>query len=166
MKKLVVSALVVGMACVGTVAQAQVGAKKKAGDPRVEKLLEEANLQYKVDGDGDFVLGNSVGDGRSQIVWVLSDTSELGALEIREVWSMAYRSEEPISPETARRLLDQNSKVKLGAWQVKEMGGEHFAIFSAQIAADTDAQSLLTAMEAVTRTADLMELELTGKDDF
>lgn len=164
MKKLVVVLMAV-LVCVAPFASAQVGAKK-AGDPRVEKLLKEADLKYTVDKDGDFCLGNNLGDGRTQLVWILSNTSELGTLEIRQIWSIAYRSKTPFSARVANRLLEQNSKVKLGSWQVRKMGDDYVAVFSAQIAADTDKLSLVFALHAVTTTADEIEKELTSKDEY
>ena len=135
-------------------------------DPRVEKLLKAAELNYKVDKDGDFRLGNQVTEERTQLAWILSNTSTLGSLEIREVWSVAYRSKQPFSKDIANKLLEQNTQVKLGAWQIRKMGEDYVAVFSAQIAADSDEMTLLLALQAVTTTADLMEKELTGKDDF
>ncbi len=164
MKKAVVVSMAV-LVCLATFTYAQVGAKK-AGDSRVETLLKEADLTYTIDEDGDFRLENDVGNGRTQLVWILSNTSNLGSLEIRQVWSVAYRSKTPFSAEVANRLLEVNSKVKLGSWQVREMGDEYVAVFSAQIAADTDRMSLLLAIHAVTTTADEIEKELTEKDDY
>lgn len=157
-----VAILLVGLT---SFAGAQVGAKK-AGDPRVAKVLNEAGLRYSVDADGDFLLSNDVGDGRTQLVWILSNTSELGTLQIRQIWSVAYRSRTPLSPWVANRLLEQNSNVKLGSWHVRKMGGDYVAVFSAQMVADTDQMPLLMALHAVTTTADEMENELTDKDDF
>ncbi len=164
MKKMVV-VLTATLVCLAPFVIAQVGAKK-AGDPRVEKILKEADLKYTVDGDGDFRLINDVGDGRTQLALILSNTSELGTLEIRQIWSIAYGSKTPFSARVANRLLEQNSRVKLGAWQVRTMGDDYVAVFSAQIAADTDRLSLLSALHAVTTTADEIEKELTGKDDY
>ncbi|HOM16056.1 MAG TPA: hypothetical protein PLQ00_01940, partial [Thermoguttaceae bacterium] len=75
-------------------------------------------------------------------------------------------SKEPIPPKIAARLLEQNGQVKLGAWQIRKMGENYVAVFSAQIAANTDVKTLLLALQAVTSTADEMEKELTDKDDF
>ena len=148
-----------------TCAGAQVGALK-TGDPRVEKLLKDADLKYRVDKDGDFRLVNETKSDRRQIAFILSNTSKLRSLEIREVWSVGYRSKSPFSASVSNRLLEQNSKVKLGAWQVRKMGEDYVAVFVAQIAADTDKLSLLLSLHAVTTTADEMEEELTGKDDL
>lgn len=161
----VVAILMLLLLPVSNPAWSQVGAKK-SGDERVKKLLEDAEIKYEVDKDGDFKLINEVNDGRTQLVFVLSETSKLGTLEIRQLWSVAYRSKDPFPALIANRLLEANSEVKLGAWQTLKMGNDYLAIFSAQVAADTDRRSLLLALHAVTTTADEIEKELTGKDDF
>jgi hypothetical protein len=144
---------------------AQVGAKKQ-GDPRVTKLLDKAGLKSTIDSDGDFRLHNEVSDGRSQLIWILSNTSELRDLEIREVWSIAYKSPEPFTAEVANRLLEENCQTKIGAWQMRKMGDDFVAVFSAQVAADTDSDALVTVIDAVAQTADNMEQELSKGDDW
>lgn len=136
-------------------------------DHRAERLLLTAKLSFEIDDDGDFRLELPIGNDRTQFVWVISQTSKLGDLEIREIWSIGYRSAEPFSQEVGNRLLQANSKVKLGAWQMRRLGEDHVAVFSAQIAAQTDVQTLLLSIHAVSSTADEMEIELTdGKDRF
>ncbi len=166
MKTLTTSAAVIMLACFTGAVHAQVGGAKKTGDSRIAELLREAELKYTVDNDGDFRLVNSLEGGRTQVAFIISNTSTLGLLEIREIWSAAYSSKAPLSAEVANRLLEQNSKVKLGAWQVRKMGDNYIVMFVAQIAATTDRLALLVALHAVTATADQMENELTGKDDF
>jgi len=158
-------ATVVVMSIVVLPGFAQVGAKK-AGDPRVTRPLEEAGLKSSMDDDGDFRLHNEVADGRSQLVWILSNTSELRDLEIREVWSIAYKSPNPFPAEVANRLLEENCQTKIGAWQMRKMGEDFVAVFSAQIAADTESGTLVTVLDAVAQTADNMEQELSTGDDW
>lgn len=141
----------------------QVGAKK-ACDRRVERLLQETDLKFEIDSDGDFRLGDRLDDGRTQLIWVLSRTSELGSMEIREIWSIAHRSKLPPSETLANRLLRENAKVKIGAWQVRKMGEDYVVVFCAQIAAETDKVSLLVACHAVSVTADELEKDLSKQD--
>ena len=166
----ILAASLVALLVLASPAAAQVGAKP-TGDVRVKSLLTDLSLKFEVDADGDFRLLNETTEGRTQLVWVLSQTTKLGegepgAIEIREVWSIAYRSKTPFSAKIANRLLEQNAKVKLGSFQVRKMGEEYVAVFSAQIAADTDKRTLLLAILAVQSTADQLELELTEKDDY
>jgi len=146
-------------------AQAQ-DAPPTVADARVERLLEEATVEYSVDADGDFRLVYDIGGGRRQVIWIPSGTSDFGALEIRQVWSIAHRSKGPLPADLANRLLDRNGAVILGAWLTEQAGDEVGVIFAVQVAAETDALTLRSVIHAVATTADAMEKDLTGGDDF
>ena len=141
-------------------------AQAQLQDARVGALLDEAQTRYEVDGDGDYVLGFRLPNGRTQRIWINSNTERYDAMEIREVWSPAYLVESELSGAVAQQLLRQNANVKLGAWHVADMFGTQAAIFSVKVPADADGATLMTVLEAVTMTADLMDLELNGDDDF
>jgi hypothetical protein len=161
------SNLVVMLSLSASAAQAQdAPALAPTVDARVERLLKEVAAEYTVDEDGDFRLVYDIGGGRSQLIWIPSGTSDFGALEIRQVWSIAHRSQGPLPAELANRLLDRNGAVILGAWLTEPAGDELGVIFAVQVAAEADALSLRSAIHAVATTADAMENELTGKDDF
>jgi len=166
MQKLVLLVVVAAFAIVPPMASAQVGAKTITPDARVEKLLEEADLNYTIDEDGDFRLEFALDDDRSQLVWISSKTASYEVLEIRDVWSVAYRSKEPLSADIANKVLRKNGEMILGAWQIKKWGEEYVLAYAAQVAANTDAASLESAAEAVVISADELEKELTGKDEF
>lgn len=144
-------------------AQAQAGTTV---DDRVARQLTEANLSYEVDDEGDYRLKYSLDDGRSQIAWVASGTSKLGDLEVRELWSIAYRATGQVPQEMANGLLLANARQALGAWQVQRSGEEYMVVFSAPIDAKTDATTLALALDAVTKAADAMEQALTGQDVY
>ena len=54
----------------------------------------------------------------------------------------------------------------MGAWQVSQGKDEYLVVFSYAVPADTNADLLQEVIEAVTISADRMEKELTGKDEF
>lgn len=135
-------------------------------DSRVERLLQDAALSYRIDEDGDFRLTYDLGDGRSQLVWVASPTSRLQTVEVRDVWSVAYRSVGQVSADVANQLLLDNAAQALGAWQVQRSGEEYLVVFSAQVPAESSAATLLETLDAVTRAADGLERQLTGGDQF
>jgi hypothetical protein len=135
-------------------------------DARVEKLLREAAAEYTIDEEGDFRLVHDLGDGRSQLVWIPSATTLLGALEIRQIWSLAYRVKSPLPANIANKLLDRNGVVILGAWLTQQTADELGVIFAAQLPAATDTLSLRSAIHAVATTADSLEKDLTGQDQF
>lgn len=166
MQNLILPALVAALAIVPPIATAQVGTATITADARVEKLLKEAELNYTIDEDGDFRLEFALDDDRSQLVWIASKTASYEVLEVRDVWSVAYRSRESLSAAIANQVLRKNGEMILGAWQIKKWGDEFVLAYAAQVAANTDAASLESAAEAVVVSADELEKELTGKDEF
>lgn len=140
-------------------------AEDAAMDPRVEAALKASGLAYGIDG-GDFRLKYELDGGRSQLVWVASGTATLAELEIRDVWSVAYRAKGPVPPDMALRLLTENARMILGAWQLNQGRDEYLVVFSAPVSATADPATLAEVIEVVTLSADRIEKELTGQDRF
>ena len=153
-----------GIACLPITLNAQIGAKKQH-DARVERMLDALELKYEIISDGDFKLGNRLDSGRTQILFVNSNTEKYQNMEIREIWSVAYISDDLASSTIMRKLLKDNGTRKLGSWKLWTNNGKEVAVFYAQIAADADRYAFLSALQIVSQTADEMEKDLTGKDD-
>ncbi|MDH5273077.1 MAG: hypothetical protein OEY13_08375 [Gammaproteobacteria bacterium] len=147
----------------GTSAQAQAAAS--APDRRVEAALEGAKLGFRIDA-GDYRLDYTVDETRSQRVWVASGTTSLPPLEVRDVWSVAARGKGTVPADLAVHLLQENVRMVLGAWQVNQGKDEYLVVFSAQVNADADAAALREVIEVVMYSADRVEKELSGKDEF
>ena len=166
------SAFVLALACLffcAEAALAQTGGGRKAGDARVKALLDQIGYKYELTATGDFkLIPIKTEDGRSQLVYVNSNTQQYSSLEIREVMSPAYLSTGPLSAAVANRLLRENGEVKFGAWRVEihNNGQKYLALFAVQIAANSDAETLRLAIKSVLLVADRMEKELTGTDDY
>ncbi|MCA9029492.1 MAG: hypothetical protein KDA69_02385 [Planctomycetaceae bacterium] len=152
-------AILVGVAAT---AQAQIGGKK-GPDKRVKALLDELELKYEVDDDNDFKLVFEVGEsGRSQIVWIRSNTEDFRTLEIREIMSPGYVAEgDDIPHYVAIKLLEDNRAKKMGGWQ---KDGK-YAVFVSHIGADLDAETLHNVLIFTVEAADEMEKQLTGEKD-
>ncbi|HEX7374995.1 MAG TPA: hypothetical protein VF277_08465 [Steroidobacteraceae bacterium] len=148
-----------------TVAETSPAAAPAALDPRVEAALRSSSVAYTND-EGDFRLIYSLGGGRTQVVWVASATARIMKLELRDVWSLAYRGTGQVPAEMAKRLLTENARMVLGAWQVNQSPDKFLVVYLAQIPADADATSLQEVIEAVAVSADRIEQELTGADEF
>lgn len=136
-----------------------------SGDPRVVAALKAAGLPYTLD-EGDFLLEYEVDEERSQRVWVASDTGSIDQLELRDVWSVAARGKGEVPAELARKLLAENVRMILGAWQVNQGPDEYLVVYSAQVDAAGDAAALQTAIEVVMFSADRIERQLSDKDAF
>ena len=135
-------------------------------DQRIEPLLRELGIDFKIDEDGDYQAVFQLHDNRSQRVVISSMTSNLADLEIRKIYSVGYRSEAPLTQNIANLLLGINHHSRLGAWQVMESRSNYYAAYNVQVAADTDAQTLMAVIKAVAESADSIEDYLTGKDVF
>lgn len=147
-------------------ALAQVG-EESSPDPRVKKLLDELHLKYEISPNGNYRLINDVGNDRTQLVIIDSETNTYDGMEIREIWSTGFESSGPLSAQVANALLDDTMSNKLALWATyTKNDGKHSAILVARISANANARTLRTAIEAVNQ-ADKMELKLTnGADEF
>lgn len=145
------------------------GTRKTTGipDERVRKALEVLRVKYFTDNEGDFHVVFELDEGRTQKCIIRSATYEFLGIEIREVTSAALLSHGPFDARTANILLQQNEQVKLGAWGVMNNDEDTYAaLFTAKISADLPPKELLGVVGAVLKTADAMELRLSGRDDF
>lgn len=134
-------------------------------DPRVVGALEGAGLTYGVDA-GDFRLEFDFDATRSQVVWVASKTWKVEDYEIRDVWSVAARGQGKVPTELASRLLTENARMVLGAWQVNQGADEYLVVFSASLPATADADTLREVIEVVALSTDRIERELAPEDQF
>lgn len=141
-------------------------ADRSAADKRVAPLLDAINKPYNIDNDGDYKLIVKFDDGRTQLLYVNSNTNTYGNMEIREVWSAALQSEDGLTYDQMKRLLTHNDSVKIGSWRIMKIGGKDTAVFAVQMPAETDADTLKNVIKAVSVTADEMEKEMLGTDEL
>jgi len=139
---------------------------KNQADSRISQLLDELDIEYQTDEDGDFQVDFQHGEQRSQTVFISSSTAHIGDLDIRKVYSIGYMSKVPLSQKIANLLLGINHSSQLGAWQVMKSEDGYYAAYNVQIAASTDADTLFTVLKVVVESADSIEDYLTGMDVF
>lgn len=132
-------------------------------DKATGQLLDTLEYKYEVDEDGDYRLVFELEGDRTQMVFVRSNVETYGSHRVREIWSPGYKSASPQFPAAvANRLLEDSNEAKMGSW-VKQ---EDLAMFVVKIDADATAEQLSDAIDAASRSADAIELELTKKDDY
>ncbi|NIJ69901.1 hypothetical protein [Xanthomonas sp. 60] len=154
MKRTALLALLLAVAGTSTAAEA---------DKAVGRQLEKLGFNFEVDEDGDYRMVFDLDNDRTQLVYVRSAVEEFGSHAVREVWSPGYTSATDALPvAVANRLLEDAQDAKLGGW-VKQ---QRTAMFVVKVDAKASADQLNDAIDAATRTADAMELELTGKDEL
>lgn len=145
---------------------APAAAPSKPGDERVATALRSIGLAASTDSDGDYKLELPTKGGRTQLVWVISQTQEWGELEIREVWSPAFKTEGKLDLAMARKLLSENNAKKLGAWRIVGTGEKEVAIFAVHVDASATGDVLKDVIDLVKSVADSMESEVVGTDDL
>ncbi|MBB5208501.1 hypothetical protein [Chiayiivirga flava] len=133
-------------------------------DPLVKRHLEARGTPYEVDEDNDYAITVDMGDGRTQLVYVMSNVHRVDGLAVREIWSNGYQSLEKgmLPAKVANRLLEHSHEVILGSW-VKQ--GDGYAVFVVKIPADASADQLDSAIDTAAASADLIEKEFTGETD-
>jgi hypothetical protein len=135
-------------------------------DRRVQQALDDLGLRYEIEENGDFKVGMQFENGRTQVAWINSATSELGTMEIREIVSPAHLNQGELPAELANRLLRDSASKKLGAWQTLQGDRANAVVFTARIDANASPEDLESALYAVLFTADGMEAELHNEDRF
>ena len=136
---------------------------KPVADPGLGKQLDALQLKYEIDGDGDYKMTFELEDGRTQIVFARSPVESYGSNRIREIWSPGLKYSTPeLDAKVANRLLSHSAEVIMGGWvRQKEM-----AMFVVKIPEKASPAELRDALEAAAACADVIEKELTSRDDL
>ena len=135
----------------------------KAGDPALEALLKAADMSYELDKDGDYKLVVEwKKEQRSQLVYISHEVDELDGLRLYNVFSPAHVfDDKEIDAALARRLLADNTKYKIGAW---ELAGKNL-YYTSKIGTGLTADQLHGVIFTTGEVADNLELELSPAKD-
>ncbi|MBD2328701.1 hypothetical protein [Alkalinema sp. FACHB-956] len=136
------------------------------GDQRVKAALDKMGWKYEIDQDGDFKVVLKMKDERTQRAFIRSKTDSLKGLEVRQIVSPGYVAQGELSADVANQLLKASNKTKVGAWQVVQGEKRSVALFAAKVDANLKPEDLEVALMVTLYSADAMEKQLTGKDDF
>jgi hypothetical protein len=138
-------------------------------DKRVKEAIDQIYPgKYKITDAGNFnVTLNTPGtNGRTQLIIVSSKTTQFQQLEVRQVYAYCYKSTSKPSCSDIEKVLKKNEFVKFGYYSLYEKDDYWYIFFNAQISAKASSELMQTVIDYVNITADGMELELTGKDDY
>ncbi|BAY26950.1 hypothetical protein NIES2100_67660 [Calothrix sp. NIES-2100] len=139
---------------------------KPSPDSRIKDVLDKLGAKYEVMADGDFKLLVETENKRTQVVFIESKTEKLGSFEIRYISSPGYISKGAFSADIANKLLQNSALNKIAAWQIFTKDQTNIAVFTAKIAANSDAETIKNTLLAVGYGADAIEKELTTKDEL
>ncbi|MFM2243603.1 MAG: hypothetical protein RLZ97_2459 [Verrucomicrobiota bacterium] len=136
-------------------------------DPQVKAALDELGYKYDIKDNGDFHLTFTVEDDRTQLLVIRSVTQEYEGVQIRQVYSTAYKAPEKtgkIPTPILKALLIENGTSKMGAWEIDSEAS--VAYYTIRLPSDAGSKLIGAAIIAAINTADAMEKKLTGKDDW
>lgn len=136
---------------------------KKAGNPAIERLLRERELNFEVDDDGDYKMVFETGEGRSQLVFVRSAFERYEDYKTIRVISVAYTG--GLTKPMMTDLLLRHHKV--GAWLVERVNetAKFHVLYVAQLPADIMATDFESCVRGVALTADELERDWSDVDE-
>lgn len=140
-----------------------------AQDARVKKALDSLGVKYEVNDSGNYKVVYQMENDpdRSQLALVVSKTNTYKSTEIREIWSIAAVLDYYPDQELIERLFTTNSNSKLGAWAIEVTDdGQVWIIYTAKVQASITAKQLTEVIYFVCESADELELELLGTDEY
>lgn len=132
-------------------------------DQRIKKALDELDVKYVIDDDGDYAITITYeAEGRSQLVYVVSETDSIEGFEIRDVFSYAVRDKAP-TLEMTSGLMRTSNKSLIGAFEMTSGGN---ILYIAKIPANLPPKQLHKIIRTVAAYADDAEKEILGSDDL
>lgn len=131
-------------------------------DQRIKKALDELDVKYVIDDDGDYAITIYEAEGRSQLVYVVSETDSIEGFEIRDIFSYAVRDKAP-TLEMTSDLMRTSNKSLIGAFEMTSGGN---ILYIAKIPANLPPKQLHGIIRAVAAYADDAEKEILGSDEL
>ena len=131
-------------------------------DQRIKKALDELDVKYVIDDDGDYAITIYEAEGRSQLVYVVSETDSIEGFEIRDIFSYAVRDKAP-TLEMTSDLMRTSTKSLIGAFEMTSGGN---ILYIAKIPANLPPKQLHGIIRAVAAYADDAEKEILGSDEL
>jgi hypothetical protein len=135
-------------------------------DARIKAMLDKHDLPYEMLEGGDFGVTLSLGNGRTHLVYIKSETVDLDGILLREIWAPAAFSAEGFPPEVMRNALNDAGLRKATAWKFVSINGMEALVCFTKVRADLSAKELFLFCGLVMGAADGWEEALTHRDDL
>ncbi|MFC1497380.1 hypothetical protein ACFLS1_02760 [Verrucomicrobiota bacterium] len=143
--------------------------KELPGDPRVRIALRKLKLNFGVTKLGNYNLIYKLPEsGRQQEIFISSATDKFGVLETRKIWSTIGVMDKPLSKDMANKILMNNTRNKIGRYELVYNEDNKKYILSFAVMADVEAHPtvLREIIRIVFVLADRKEEEWFKKDLF
>ncbi len=135
-------------------------------DVRIERQLNNMNLQFEVTSAGNFKLLFELDSSRTQIVFINSATKKIKDAEVREISSPArlLSNASEMSNEQLWMIMTENFNSVLGAWQMEPSTDGWALHFTVKVPALMPENRLMMYMIHVATVADQMEKRFSEDD--
>jgi|GEM_PF-1494532 len=145
--------------------QAQVPEAKK-GDPRVGAVLDRLGVKYTVNPSGNYSVTYDLDGGRSQTVYIMSETDTYNGVEIREIWSNAGDLDSEPAADQLVDLMTESGKNKVGCWALEAQDdGKYLLFYTIKFPADAGDAAYRAMLEFASSVADEREEAIFGVDE-
>jgi hypothetical protein len=136
-------------------------------DERVRRALEGASTPFQVTPAHNFGVTLIYSqEGRSQLVFIGSETHISWQREWRRVWSWAFEVQGKLPWDKALTLMDEKNRKPVGSWFLCDEGGKTSVGYHMMVPADASPAELDAAIQSVGEYADDMEKMTVGTDAF
>ncbi len=132
----------------------------------IADLLDQSGIKYEINERGNFVVLRGFQDERTQLVFIYGKAWDYQGVQVRELFSPAFRLEGELPADLANQLLTRSQETSVGGWQVIESGGERIVAYAIKVVDRMTAEELRTWIDCVASEADDLEEKVTAKDDF
>lgn len=140
-------------------------AQSELGDPRLSEMLASLKYPYQMKEDGTYYLTLPL-EQRSQLIFIDSKTSSYEDLEIREMYSVIYKSDKKPTEAILYQLLFDNSVKKIGAWEILQSDHLYLIVFTVKVPVDLSTREFQLLIELIATSADQMEEKIFMSDDW
>ena len=129
-------------------------------------LLEKAELKYTSHKSGHLEVEFDEKDAGKQSVFITTEVEYFERADVRKIWTLAATLEQTPNAETMMKLLEQNSRTKLGGWMIeKNEKSEFMLLYCVKMDATASPDAVKSTMEYVAKLTRTAKKELLPKEE-
>jgi len=136
----------------------------KQADPRVAAMLQGMNITYAVTDNANYEIEYDLASGRTQYVYIMSETQKYRGMEVREIWSNAGVLQEDPELDLLYALMEESGTNKIGAWVLEEQDDGILLFYSIKIPVSHTQEDLRQSIAFAAEVADSWETDLFEDD--
>ena len=130
-------------------------------------LLDKAELKYTSHKSGHLEVEFEDKDAGKQSVFITTEVEYFERADVRKIWALAATLKQTPSSETMMKLLEQNSRTKLGGWMVeKNDKSEFMLLYCVKMDATASPDAVKSSMDYVAKLTRTAKKDLLPKEEI